>query len=45
MAVINKKAKNRVKWTPGRENLRFTLKSCEMAGLEQVISSYDIRTV
>ena len=22
------KAKHRVKWTPGRENLRFTLKSC-----------------
>ena len=43
MAVINKKAKNRVKWTPGREC--HTMKSCELAGLEQVISSYDIRTV
>ena len=39
MTVINKEAKNRVKWTPGCENLRITLKSChtikscELAGL------------
>ena len=33
MAIKNKKAKNRVKWTLDRENLRFTLTSCELAGL------------